>query len=334
LSVTTSGAGIISVWIDYNQNGTFEATEWQQVTSASTAAVPSSIMVNIPATATLGLTGMRIRSRGTGSPNTATDACTQFFSGECEDYLVTIVDANFVTVDAKVFFDAYTPATGLLTQYYAITAGTNFPSSDPYSVAPYGGCPTCRYVHVNNPTLATATPAVLAQTGAMGIVDWVFLELRTGTSGATTVLKTKAALLQANGKIVEADGTTPVKFNGVTPGDYYVAIRHRNHLGFRTDVAQTLSTASPLMDFTNNSIAAYGVSPLKPHVISSTIMIMNGGDSTADGSLDSSDSAIWENQNGGFDDYNLNSDYNQDGSIDGVDSAIWELNNGKYEELD
>ncbi len=334
LSVTTSTAGIISVWIDYNQNGTFEASEWQQVTTASTAGAPSTITINVPSTATLGLTGMRIRSRGTGSPNTATDACTQFFSGECEDYLVTIVDASFVSVDVKVFFDADPTASGSLTQYYAITAGAGFPSADPYAVAPYGGCATCRYTHVNNSTIATAPAAVLAQTGATGIVDWVFLELRTGTSGATTVVQTKAALLQVNGKIVEADGTSPVKFNGVTPGNYYVAIRHRNHLGFRTDVAQALSSTTPLMDFTNNSIVAYGVSPLKPHPAASTIMIMNGGDSSFDGSIDSSDSAIWETQNGSFDDYTLNADYNQDGSIDGVDSAIWELNNGKYEELD
>jgi hypothetical protein len=30
----------------------------------------------------------------------------------------------------------------------------------------------------------------------------------------------------------------------------------------------------------------------------------------------------------------FNSDYNLDASVDSVDSAIWELNNGKYQELD
>jgi hypothetical protein len=61
---------------------------------------------------------------------------------------------------------------------------------------------------------------------------------------------------------------------------------------------------------------------------------MNGGDATSDGSLDSTDSAVWEQQNGSFNDYLFNSDYNLDASVDSVDSAIWEVNNGKYQEID
>jgi len=78
---------IASLWIDYNQNGTFESSEWVQIcTNASTATVS----FTVPAGATVGTTGMRIRSRGNGNINGSGDACTNFGSGETEDYTITI----------------------------------------------------------------------------------------------------------------------------------------------------------------------------------------------------------------------------------------------------
>src|ERR1035437_9636694 len=90
LNVTDLNYDNISVWIDYNQNGIFEASEWVQVTTNSTSGVASSISVNIPMSAMSGQTGLRIRSRSSGSSNGATDACSMFGSGCTEDYTVTI----------------------------------------------------------------------------------------------------------------------------------------------------------------------------------------------------------------------------------------------------
>jgi GEVED domain/Bacterial Ig domain/Secretion system C-terminal sorting domain len=104
LNVTTSTAQIVSVWIDYNQNGTFETTEWAQVATATAANTPSTVSLTIPATAATGLTLMRIRSRSTGSANNSGNACTTFASGETEDYWVTI--AAVIPVEMK-FVMAY-----------------------------------------------------------------------------------------------------------------------------------------------------------------------------------------------------------------------------------
>ncbi|MEO0312604.1 MAG: hypothetical protein RIQ89_2261, partial [Bacteroidota bacterium] len=90
LDVTTDGSSIISIWIDYNQDGLYDAAEWNQVTTTSTANTPATISVTIPVTATPGLTGLRIRSRGVGNANGSTDACTNFGSGQTEDYQVSI----------------------------------------------------------------------------------------------------------------------------------------------------------------------------------------------------------------------------------------------------
>jgi hypothetical protein len=93
LTVITNNNNIISVWIDYNHNHIYEANEWQQVAISSLANVANTISITVPGSALPGLTGMRIRSRSTGSPNAAPDACTEFFSGETEDYEITLLNA-------------------------------------------------------------------------------------------------------------------------------------------------------------------------------------------------------------------------------------------------
>ncbi len=84
----TSSGGIVSAWIDFNQDFTFSASEWVQV---NTTGYSASVSITVPAGATPGSTMMRIRSRGTGNPNSSGDACTTFGSGETEDYALTII---------------------------------------------------------------------------------------------------------------------------------------------------------------------------------------------------------------------------------------------------
>lgn len=90
VTVDSSYAAILSVWIDYNQNGTFEASEWNQIATNALSGSTTTTSILIPSGATTGLTGMRIRSRNSGSANGSGDACTAMLSGETEDYLVTI----------------------------------------------------------------------------------------------------------------------------------------------------------------------------------------------------------------------------------------------------
>jgi GEVED domain len=92
VSVNCFGASIISLWIDYNQNQVFEASEWTQVATASASNVTSTVSIAIPFTASSGTTGMRVRSRISTSLNGPTDACTAFGSGEAEDYTVNIAN--------------------------------------------------------------------------------------------------------------------------------------------------------------------------------------------------------------------------------------------------
>jgi hypothetical protein len=90
VTVTTSGASIVSMWIDYNQNQFFDANEWTQVSIQTTSGIPAVVSFTIPSNALTGTTGMRLRTRISGTANGSTDACTSFGSGEAEDYTVTI----------------------------------------------------------------------------------------------------------------------------------------------------------------------------------------------------------------------------------------------------
>ncbi len=70
-------------------------------------------------------------------------------------------------------------------------------------------------------------------TGTEVIVDWVTIELR-DASDNTSILATRPALLQADGDIVDMDGSSAVTFEGLSASSAYVVVRHRNHLGVMT----------------------------------------------------------------------------------------------------
>jgi hypothetical protein len=108
----------------------------------------------------------------------------------------------------------------------------------------------------------TIQSGVLSSTGTgVDIVDWAFAELRNGTTGA--VITTRAVLIQRDGNIVDVDGTNTkqlyINFAGELAGNYYVSIRHRNHLGIRTPSNLSLSrTATTNYDFTTAASQAQG----------------------------------------------------------------------------
>lgn len=61
------------------------------------------------------------------------------------------------------------------------------------------------------------------------VVDWIYVELRTNADSDTVAQK--SFFLHKNGNVVNTDGvTTDLEFENVADGDYWVVVRHRNHL--------------------------------------------------------------------------------------------------------
>ncbi len=91
----------ISVWIDYNQNGVFDAAE--KLGNVTLGAMPATGTINftVPSAAASGTTRMRVREVYN---NTAMDPCTNESYGETEDYTV-MIQAPAILVDLTAFLE-------------------------------------------------------------------------------------------------------------------------------------------------------------------------------------------------------------------------------------
>ncbi len=147
-------------------------------------------------------------------------------------------------VTPKIFLQGnYVSGTGLMTD--ALRTLNLIPTTEPYSGA-------TGFTHSGSGGGETTTSAIVGSTataGANAIVDWVFVQLY---NSAGTLVNSRSALLQRDGDIVETDGISPLNMAGNAAGNYYISVRHRNHLGVKSNALFALAktTASPY-DFTN-----------------------------------------------------------------------------------
>ncbi|MEO7311485.1 MAG: hypothetical protein ABIX01_13870 [Chitinophagaceae bacterium] len=136
--------------------------------------------------------------------------------------------------------------------------GSNYiPSSDPYSNnAAYNGSFT-RVGDGTNPALQTVTtPGTMFNNRLNAAVDWIFLELRSKNNPAT-VVATRSAIVQRDGSVVDIDGGSCIRFPTLKIDSFYVAVRHRNHLGAMTALPVPAATfnCSSTVDFTTMTAA-------------------------------------------------------------------------------
>jgi hypothetical protein len=159
------------------------------------------------------------------------------------------------------------------------------------------------------------------------IVDWVLIELRNTYNGSS--VGRRAAFLKNDGSIVDLDGSSPVKFSTISDGDYYIVVRHRNHLAVMSATAQSFSTGAITdYDFTTAQSKAYGTNAMKDLLGNATVFGMFGGNGNGDGFITASDKNIsWFQQNGSIGyfsgDFNLNTFVTA-----GDKNLIWFPNNG------
>ncbi len=128
-----------TVWIDFDQSGTFDAAE-QVYTSGATTTFPNTGNITIPVTAVLGPTRMRISMKY----NAISTSCETFTYGEVEDYCINIVSggmpqcdvptniatSNVTTSTAALGWDAMPFAVGYDVQYRVVgaTSWSTFPA--------------------------------------------------------------------------------------------------------------------------------------------------------------------------------------------------------------
>lgn len=158
--------------------------------------------------------------------------------------------------------------------------------------------------------------SVFSVTGEDAIVDWIFLELR-DKNDYTNVVATRSGLVQRDGDIVDLDGTSPVFFPDVTVDNYFLVIRHRNHLGVMTKYPRTPEELAGLIDFsdletevfdfanTDNMFNYSGMAQATLDVEGSEIRALWAGDCNADGKInyrgDKNDLTVIHEEIAGFD---------------------------------
>ena len=188
------------------------------------------------------------------------------------------------------------------------------PTSQPYNVPPwnYSGI---EEVDVN---FFTSNPA---------IVDWVLVELRDKNTPAT-IISTRAGFLKSDGKIVGIDGISNLGFN-ITADEYYIVVRHRNHLSMMNSGPALTFSNSPSVtafDFTSGNVYG-GANAVVDLGLGKFGMI--AGDANANGQIQNNDSEdFWSIQNGqsGY----KSGDFNLNGQVQNNDKeSYWKPNNGR-----
>ena len=206
------------------------------------------------------------------------------------------INPAFVNVNAKVFLEG--PYAGSSTMNTSLTV----PTTDPYSLGETVG----------------SIPS--------GVVDWVKVELRSELTPGV-VAATRVGFLKSDGSIVEPNGTSPLKLYGVTDGNYYIVIKHRNHLGVMSAGTVALPNVSAY-NFTTGSGQYYGGSTGAKD-LGSGVWGMIAGDGNGNGQVQNNDSEdIWkpDNGNSGY----RNSDFNMNGQVQNNDNEdYWKPNNGR-----
>ena len=198
----------------------------------------------------------------------------------------------------------------------AMGTGLNsyLPQNQPYNVAPWN--------YTGN-DFASSVPS--------NVVDWVLVEIRSSTNSGSTIAR-RSAWLTSNGDIVEV-GTSvdPVFFEGVGDGNYYVVVKHRNHLAIMSANMLSLSATTAFYDFSVSQTRAYGSNAMKS--VGKGGYALWGGDGNADGDVTSTDfSQVWAPQNGssGY----LMGDFNLSGSVTSSDyTTVWLAANGQSSQL-
>ncbi|MCX6319446.1 MAG: hypothetical protein NTW29_19370 [Bacteroidetes bacterium] len=143
-----------------------------------------------------------------------------------------------VVVNLKVFLQGAMSGTSMTT---TLRNAELIPANQPYNVSPWN---------------YNGSESVILSSMPANLTDWVLVELRDAAAPAT-VIATRAAFLLSNGNVVDIDGVSALNFPSVGAGEYFISIRHRNHLGIRTATPQYLKSTSSIYDFTTTQLAAY-----------------------------------------------------------------------------
>jgi hypothetical protein len=235
---------------------------------------------------------------------------------------VNVIPVNAPKLQAKIFLEGPLDTTTLL-MGDDLRQSNFLQTFEPYTDA--------GYVHLNGGGNENFKLGLLDSTGSDALVDWVYIELR-DPNDSTVVLATRSALLQRDGEVVELDGQSPVCFNRVAVGYYYVVIGHRNHCAVMTAMPIFIDNSGTVsLDFTQAMPPVFGVEPqvlTATSQVSGGVYVMIGGDADGNGQVQNTDDVNYWQPYVGASGY-LRADYDLSGQVQNSDKvAFWMKNAG------
>jgi hypothetical protein len=183
------------------------------------------------------------------------------------------------------------------------------PKTQPYNVAPfnYGG--------------AESVPAV--RNLPPNVVDWVIIEARNSTD--TALIARCAAFVRADGVLLNEWGNDNIHIPNLTSGNYFIAIKHRNHLPILSNNPIALPNATAF-DFADAANIEGGAT--QAVAVASGVYAMPAGDATIKGTITFADYNAYKQYLGTNNVYN-NADLNLDGNINATDFNLYRQNAGR-----
>lgn len=198
MSATYSANAISGSWIDFNQNGIFETSEFGIM---STNSQSGSRTFLVPANAKSGYTVVRIRNRYSGNLLNSDYACTSLSSGETEDYLVYIVNPAVCT---PVSSHQYVTACSSYT--WPLNNVTYYASGNFFKLVPQVSDPTCvdtvfMHLTLNKKNTFVSLNACESFTWALNNTTYTtsgsYLQTTTSSSGCDSTVQLNLTVYQS-----------------------------------------------------------------------------------------------------------------------------------------
>ena len=158
------------------------------------------------------------------------------------------------------------------------------------------------------------------------IVDWIILELKTNKNFES--VDTVAGLLRKDGRIMSVTGDTVVTLPPNIPsGNYYIVVRHRNHIAVMSKYLSQVSYRTLQYNFTISTSRYYGN---QAKLLKVGLYGMYAGDATYDGYINEGDFSVYNAAaNNALYGYKT-TDFNLDGYVTARDFNLFAPNNRNY----
>jgi hypothetical protein len=236
---TYSSDNYLAAWIDYNQNGIFEASE-KVAQSGNLGATPATASFGfiVPSTALSGQTRLRVRQTYN---NNNMNPCTNYDDGETEDYVITMIGGS------NAYTYSWSPATFLSATNIANPVASNVTATTTYTVTatnPTSGCTNTSNVTITVNPLPTITGVSAASvTSAATTFSLVY----TGTSNSPTTYSLVSA-----GTATPMTGFVPVTDAALTASPLTITIpaSAANTYTFNLTVKNALGCVSAVVPLT------------------------------------------------------------------------------------